>query len=55
MNSLFSDFFKEIWRGILGGVRDYVGEILGGFYKKNEGNIEDTYTRTIRKKQKQYY
>ena len=31
MNSLFSDLFKEFWRGILGGVRDYLGEIWGGF------------------------
>ena len=31
MNSLFGDFFREFWRGILGGVRDYLGEVLGGF------------------------
>ena len=31
MNSLFSDLFKEFWRGILGGVRDYLGEVLVGF------------------------
>ena len=31
MNSLFSNFFRELWRGILGGVRDYLGKILGGF------------------------
>ena len=31
MNSLFSDLFREFWRGILGGVRDYLGEVLGGF------------------------
>ena len=31
MNSLFSDFFREFWRGLLGGVRDYLGEIVGGF------------------------
>ena len=31
MNSLVSDFFTEFWKGILGGVRDYLGEILGGF------------------------
>ena len=30
MNSLFSDFFRDFWRGILGGVRDYLGEVLGG-------------------------
>ena len=34
MNSLFSYFFMEFWRGILGGVRDYLGEIVGGFSKK---------------------
>ena len=27
MNSLF----REFWRGIVGGVRDYLGEMLGGF------------------------
>ena len=31
INSLFSDFFNNFWRGILGGVRDYLGDILGGF------------------------
>ena len=31
MNSLFSDFFRECWRGMLGGVRDYLGESLGDF------------------------
>ena len=31
MNSLFSDLFMEFWRGILGGVRDYLGEVWGGF------------------------
>ena len=31
MNSLFSDLFKEVWRDILGVVRDYSGEVLGGF------------------------
>ena len=31
MNSLFSDLFKEFWRGILGGVRDYLGKVLEGF------------------------
>ena len=37
MNSLFSDFFREFWRGMSGGVRDYLGEVLGGFYWKNKG------------------
>lgn len=27
MHSLFSDLFSEIWRAILGGVRDYVEEL----------------------------
>ena len=31
MNSLFSDFFREFWRGILGVVRNHLGEVLGGF------------------------
>ena len=31
INSLLSDLFKEFGRGMLGGVRDYVGEVLGGF------------------------
>ena len=31
MNSLFSDFFKDFWKGTLRGVRDYLGEVLGGF------------------------
>ena len=44
MNSLFGDFFREFWRGILGGVRDYLGEVLGGFLWKNKG-IEHEKTR----------
>ena len=31
MNSLFGNFFREFWRGILGGVRDYLGMDLGRF------------------------
>ena len=31
MNSLFSDLFRELWRGNLGGGRDYSGEVVGGF------------------------
>ena len=31
MNSPFNDFFRELWRGGLEGVRDYLGKILGGF------------------------
>ena len=32
LNSLFGDLFREFGRGILGGVRDYFGEVLGGFW-----------------------
>ena len=35
MNSLFGDFFKEFWRGLLGGVRDYLGVDLGRFLMEN--------------------
>ena len=28
---------------MLGSVRDYLGEMMGGFWRKNEGEIEDTY------------
>ena len=31
MNILFSDCFTEFWKDLLAGVRDYVGEVLGGF------------------------
>ena len=31
MSSLFSDLFKEIWRDILGGARDYSLDILEDF------------------------
>ena len=31
MNSLFSDFFRECWRGNLRGVRNYLGDIWEGF------------------------
>ena len=37
MNSLFGDFFREFWRGILGGVRDYLGGMLDGFGEVSEG------------------
>ena len=33
MNSPFRDFVMEFWRGILGGVRDYLGEMFGGFFQ----------------------
>ena len=41
MNSLFSDVFSELWRDILTGVRDYLGEILGGFQRENEGKLKE--------------
>ena len=41
MNSVFSGLFREIWMGILGGVRDYLGEILGGFSWKNKAKSEE--------------
>ena len=47
MNSLFSSFFTECWTGILGGVRDYLGELLGGCSWKQKGNKrqnEENYT-----------
>ena len=34
MNSLFSYLFTEFDRVILGGVRDYVGEVSGGKIEK---------------------
>ena len=36
INSLFSDFFKEFWRRILGGVRDYIGEVSKGNLNGNQ-------------------
>ena len=45
MNSLFSDFVREFGRDILGGVRDYLGEIWGSFYGTNERNIDEHLTR----------
>ena len=45
MNSLFSDFFHEFWRGMLGDVRDYFGEMLADLYIRNEGKIQQIYTR----------
>ena len=41
MNSLFSDLFREFWRGILGGLRDYLGEVLGGFWWKIKGKSNE--------------
>ena len=49
MNSLFSDLFGEFWRGNFRGVRDYLGEILGGF----RGKMKRTWRRTILDKKKE--
>ena len=38
INSLFSDFVRELWRGILGGVRDYFGEVLEVSRGQMKGN-----------------
>ena len=35
MNSLFSYLFTEFERDILGGVRDYFGEVSGGKIEEN--------------------
>jgi len=39
MNSLFSDLFREFGRVVLDVVRDYLGETVGGFCRKNKGSI----------------
>ena len=51
MNSLFSDFFREFWRGILGGgsglFRGYVGRLLVDKNKDEiRGKEQDNYTGT---------
>ena len=40
----------ELWRGILGGVRDYLGLILGGFERENQGHEKETSRTTTRRK-----
>ena len=50
MNRLFSEFFKEFWRRILGGVRDYLGEVLGGFYRKFERKLKENHRKIILEK-----
>ena len=35
LSSLLGDLFREFWRGILGGVREGFGEVLGGQMKEN--------------------
>ena len=42
-NSLFSDFFGEFWRGILGGVRERFWEVSGGKIKETRGEHSDNY------------
>ena len=44
MNSLFSNLFREFWRGISGGVRDYLGVDLG--------RLLEEMTREITRKQR---
>ena len=63
MNSLFSDFFRELWRGILGDVRDYLGKNWevssgktkgnkrtksGNVYRKKSGKIQKILLNTIK-------
>ena len=53
MNSLFSDLFKEFWRGILGGVRDFwakLGEVSTGQIKENKMTKSEKLFRTTMKK-----
>ena len=47
MNSLFSDFFREFWRGILGGVRDYLGVYVWGDKHRLFGSDLASGTRKI--------
>ena len=51
MNSLFGDFFREFWRGILGGVRDYLGEVSSGQIKGKKRIKNRKLFRTCKKKQ----
>ena len=48
MNSLFSYLFREFERAILGGVRDYFGEVSGG-------KIEEHYPEKNPKNPIRYY
>ena len=43
INRLFSNLFMEFWRGMLGDVRDYSADVLGGIQRKREGNIAENY------------
>ena len=36
--------FSQNFGGVFQGVRDYLGEMLGGFQRKTEGNVEENYT-----------
>lgn len=39
VNGLFSDLFREFWRGVFGGVQDYFkrfGEFASGKVKENQ-------------------
>ena len=50
MNSLFSDFFTEFWRGILGRVREHVrggfGRFLVDKWREIRGQSQENYTGT---------
>ena len=59
MNSLFSDFFREFWRGGFRGCsglfRAGFGEVSSGNIKVNESKNEESYTGTNRKNQTNPY
>ena len=50
LSSLLGDFFREFWRGILGGVRDYLGGGWGRFLAENWRKIIGKTRKTIQKK-----
>ena len=50
LNSLFGYLFRDFWRGILGCVRDYLGEVWGGFYWKNKRIWHEKTRKTIEEK-----
>ena len=53
IHSLFSDLFKELWRRIVGGDRNYVVEIWEGFYWKNTRKEEEPSRKNIEDKNKE--
>ena len=52
IHCIFSDLFTDFWRGYVRGVRDYLGEMLGGFYMKKVGKMggKKLFPETIRQK-----